>query len=180
MTDDRPVRPADERGALAAGHAHAGRDDVGHERSDVRAGPIFVAAAGLAVVIGIALVITQILFGYYAVREARHSPSANPLAGAYGRQAPPAPRLQSDPLADLATLRASEDAALRGYGWLDREAGVARIPIERAMDLVAERGLSARPGRQGASGAAADTGGTAASAESGDSASPPAGAGGSR
>ena len=174
------ARRGDEHGALDAGHAHAGGDDVGHERSDVRAGPIFVAGAGLAIVIGIALVITQILFGYYAVREARRSPAANPLAGAYGRQAPPAPRLQSDPLADLATLRASEDAALHGYGWVDRRAGVARIPIERAMDLVAERGLSARPDRQGASGPAADTGGTAASAASPESGSPPAGAGGSR
>jgi hypothetical protein len=34
---------------------------------------------------------------------------------------------------------------LEGYGWVDREAGVVRLPIERAMALVLERGLPTRP-----------------------------------
>jgi len=181
MPEHRPARPADERVAAYdpyAPGAHASRDHVGHERSDVRVRPIVLAGAGLAIAVGIALVIAQILFGYYAVREARRSPPANPLAGAYGRQVPPEPRLQSDPIADLAALRASEDAALHGYGWVDRQAGVARIPIERAMDLLAERGLSARPARKGASNAG---GASTTSAMDGESRSPPpAAAGGAR
>jgi hypothetical protein len=34
---------------------------------------------------------------------------------------------------------------LEGYGWVDREAGVVRVPIERAMELLLERGLPTRP-----------------------------------
>ena len=56
----------------------------------------------------------------------------------------PAPRLQSSPAADLRELRAAEDAVLNSYGWIDRQAGVIRIPIERAIDLTSERGLPSR------------------------------------
>lgn len=40
---------------------------------------------------------------------------------------------------DGLTLRAHQRAELRAWGWADRDAGVARIPIERAKDLVVER-----------------------------------------
>ncbi len=39
---------------------------------------------------------------------------------------------------ELATLRAQQQARLNGYGWVDEGAGVARIPVERAMELVAD------------------------------------------
>ena len=73
-----------------------------------------------------------------ASRESKESAPASPLAGAYGLKAPPQPRLQTEPLGDLAQLRAAEDVALHGYGWVDRQAGIVRIPIERAIDLVAQ------------------------------------------
>ena len=41
-------------------------------------------------------------------------------------------------------LRAKQQALLKGYGWVNRDAGVARIPIEEAMRIVVERGLPAR------------------------------------
>jgi hypothetical protein len=56
-------------------------------------------------------------------------------------QAPPLPRLQIAPTQDLLQLRAEEDAQLRNYRWVDRQAGIASIPIDRAMDLLAQRGL---------------------------------------
>ncbi|MBN8728724.1 MAG: hypothetical protein J0H15_13620 [Xanthomonadales bacterium] len=52
---------------------------------------------------------------------------------------PPAPRLQPAPLADLAALRAREEAQLEGYGWIDQDRGIARIPIQRAMSIIATR-----------------------------------------
>lgn len=48
------------------------------------------------------------------------------------------PELQSDPAIALMEVRNREDYLLNGYGWVDREAGVVRIPIERAMALVAD------------------------------------------
>lgn len=56
---------------------------------------------------------------------------------------PDAPRLQADPAADLKALRREKRALLNGYGWADREAGVARIPIEEAMRLSVERAKEA-------------------------------------
>lgn len=58
---------------------------------------------------------------------------------AEGRPRPAAgPPLQADPRADLDALRARWDRRLKGYGWVDREAGIVHIPIERAMARVAE------------------------------------------
>src|SRR3954447_12999693 len=52
----------------------------------------------------------------------------------------PAPRLQGDPRADRLRLEARQRAELGGYAWVDRAAGLAHIPIEDAMALVASRG----------------------------------------
>jgi hypothetical protein len=57
------------------------------------------------------------------------------------RPAPPAPRLQTDAPADLNELRAEKERELESYGWIDRQNGVVRIPVERAMTLLVERGL---------------------------------------
>ncbi len=53
----------------------------------------------------------------------------------------PEPRLQVAPAADLGALRAHEESILHSYGWVDRPAGVVRIPIERSMELLLQRGL---------------------------------------
>ena len=54
------------------------------------------------------------------------------------------PHLQLTPPEDLKKFRESEDAELSMYGWIDRTAGVVRIPIDRAMELVLQRGLPTR------------------------------------
>lgn len=56
----------------------------------------------------------------------------------------PKPNLELNPHVDLAALRSRENAELESYGWVDRKAGVVRIPIDRAIDLLAERGLPFR------------------------------------
>lgn len=55
----------------------------------------------------------------------------------------PAPQLQRTPLSDLEKLHQKEQAQLRGYAWVDKEQGIVRIPIERAMQIVAARGGTA-------------------------------------
>jgi hypothetical protein len=116
----------------------------GHETRDVSYKPIVAAGVGLAVATVVALLAAQLLMNVLAVRESRRSEPISPLAGAYGRRQPPEPRLQSHPLEDLRTLRAAEDASLHGYAWVDEQAGIMRIPIERAIEMLAARGLPAR------------------------------------
>jgi hypothetical protein len=53
-------------------------------------------------------------------------------------------RLQTEPFGDYETLREQEERVLGDYGWVDEKAGVVRLPIARAMELVVQRGLPVR------------------------------------
>ncbi|MDB5413279.1 MAG: hypothetical protein JWR10_1614 [Rubritepida sp.] len=55
----------------------------------------------------------------------------------------PPPRLEADPTAELRALRAEQAAQLEGYAWVDRERGLLRIPVARAMEILAARGQAA-------------------------------------
>ena len=52
--------------------------------------------------------------------------------------------LEVKPGEDLKTVRAQEDAILKSYAWADPDKGIVRIPIDRAIEIVAARGLPAR------------------------------------
>jgi hypothetical protein len=118
--------------------------DVSHEHSDVNISAILGFGAGLIVVAAVIHLLIFVLFGYFNGRERLQAPPEYPLAAAQGDRQPPEPRLQTDPRQDLADLRAREQDQLTSYGWVDRNAGVVRIPIDAAMKLVLERGLPAR------------------------------------
>ena len=62
--------------------------------------------------------------------------------------APPGPRLQLDPPRDLAAFRAHEETQLDSYGWVDRDQGIAHIPIAEAMKDLAARGIPGFPKAQ--------------------------------
>ena len=117
---------------------------VHHEQSDVNIRAIVGFGAGLIVTAVVVYVLIFVLFRYFDRRESAKVPAEYPLAAAQGQREPPEPRLQTDPRQDLADLRAKEDELLRTYGWVDRNAGVVRIPIDTAMKLTLQRGLPAR------------------------------------
>jgi hypothetical protein len=110
---------------------------------DVKSVGLF--GAGLALVMLVVLASLWILLVHWKGTPAAGGPRPSPLAEANARRLPPEPRLQSDPVKDMTALRARETAALTTYGWVDRQAGVARIPIDRAIDLLLENGLPAPP-----------------------------------
>jgi hypothetical protein len=109
-----------------------------HESSDVKIRPLamFVFSLFLAVVAVLALMAG--LYRYFATHQPRPEIPPSPLVRA--RVTPPEPRLQAVPAQDLRALRAHEDQILSTYGWVDRSAGKVRIPIDRAIDLLVERG----------------------------------------
>jgi hypothetical protein len=115
----------------------------GFEARDVSLRPVlWVVVALLGALVGTVLLMSGLLTRLDRA-EATASPKASPLAG-YGPQTPPEPRLQTDPAGDLRQLRERERSQLTEYGWVDRERGVVRVPIERAMDLLAkQRGAGA-------------------------------------
>jgi hypothetical protein len=125
-------------------HAHQDNPPVHHEESDVNIRGIFGFAAGLAIAVAFVAFVVWVLFTYFASREARKSTPEYPLAVQQENRLPPEPRLQTNPRQDLTDLRSQEDQILDTYGWVDRNAGTVRIPIEQAMKLTLQRGLPAR------------------------------------
>lgn len=92
---------------------------------------------------GLALVASLVLSaGAVAALLARVDSGTPPVRQplAVKTEAPPAPRLETHPVADRLAREAVARKQLSGYGWRDRANGLARIPIERAMRLQAERG----------------------------------------
>jgi hypothetical protein len=69
-----------------------------------------------------------------------------PLAGARENPLPPAPRLEVSPPKDLAALRERENAVMNTYAWVDRAKGIAEVPVDRAIEIAAEKGLPIRYG----------------------------------
>jgi hypothetical protein len=121
--------------------------EVHHEHSDVNISAILGFGGALIVVAVVIHLLIYLLFGYFNSREQLQTAVEYPLAAAQGHREPPEPRLQTAPRQDLADLRAKEDDMLTSYGWVDKNAGVVRIPIDAAMKLTLERGLPARQGK---------------------------------
>jgi len=139
---------------------------AGYERSDVRATGIVVFLISMTIFIGVAGIVAyglgKVLDARMAkedgpvskwtktvdVRQLGNLPSSPELQRKLGEltQQFPTPRIQTDDgLQDLATLHKHENLLLDHYTWVDRSQGKVRIPIERAMELIAERGLPVAP-----------------------------------
>lgn len=125
-------------------HPPLDNPEVDHETSDVNIRAILGFGGALFVFAVIIHFVIWILFGYFEGREARGAAPAYPLAATQGTRLPPEPRLQVSPREDLRDLRAKEDEILKSYGWVDRNAGIVRIPIAEAMKLTVQRGLPVR------------------------------------
>ena len=113
---------------------HETKDDV-----NVRAVTRF--GLGLAGGIIVAAFLMWFLFDRFAAREARQGPQPERMEASNPQKEPPEPRLQPNPPMELKEFRAGEDAILNNYAWIDPDKGIVRIPVSRAMDLVAKEGL---------------------------------------
>jgi hypothetical protein len=114
--------------------------EAGYERTDAQVEPLAVLAVSVGLLVLIACTAVAIMWRVMAYET--HDTGTlrgSPLAGL--RPLPPTPRLQITPSTDLKGTREQEHDLLSTYGWVDKDKGVARIPIDRAMDLLAQRGL---------------------------------------
>ena len=110
----------------------------GHETRDVDIRFIGLFSLSMVVLLVGSLALMGWLFGVFAGKPLGRARSA-PIAET--RPYPPAPRLQAAPTRDMQEMRRLENAILQNYGWIDQTAGIARIPIDQAMELLATRGL---------------------------------------
>jgi hypothetical protein len=116
----------------------------GHEERDIRMGGPLLFGLILAVGLVISYGVTRWLFHEFVARADRVQQPGHALAGGAGVARPPEPRLQMNPVADFREIREGEERVLNSYGWVDKDAGVARIPIDRAIELLAEQKLPSR------------------------------------
>jgi len=127
----------------------------GFERQDLSPRSVYVFLVLLAM--GVVLV-TVLLWGLYDAMDAyqrKHQPTLSPLvrqAQANTREVPadatnafPQPRLEKNERLEIDNFLLQEEQTLNSYGWVDQKADVVRIPIDRAMQLVAQRGLPTTP-----------------------------------
>jgi len=117
---------------------------LGHETADADIGPLIKFAIFLALTTLVCAAICVGLYRYLDQREAREKAGRYPLAAGVARPLPPPPRLQTYPFYDLKALRGDENRVLEHYGWVDKNAGIVRIPVERAIEVLAEKGLPYR------------------------------------
>ena len=115
---------------------------AGHELSDLDPKKIGWFGAALALLIIGALLASYLLFNWFYASVRRAQPKPSPLS--FNREPTPEPRLSVRAGDELQSLRAEEEKALNSYEWVDRDHGIVRIPIARAMEIVVERGLPVR------------------------------------
>ena len=111
---------------------------IRHETRDIHLRPIgWIVVAFIVVAIVIHVAVWWI-FQYYRDLEGRRDVRRSMVEG--GEVLPKEPRLQLSPQQDWDEFYASQQKILNSYEWLSREEGRVRIPIERAMELLVERG----------------------------------------
>jgi hypothetical protein len=129
-----------------------------YERRDIRAATIIYFLIGLSAFLVISDFVATGVYHFLEHRaEAGQTPVSPLITNApadtrhlptdyrdYLKQNFPSPQLEIDERTQLNDIRLNEEQILSTYGYVDEKAGVVRIPIERAMDLIAQRGLPVR------------------------------------
>jgi hypothetical protein len=110
--------------------------DTAFERQDAPARGVAYAILGLFAGIAISGIFVGALL--YSFEPAAPKETGAAIKGE--ALAPNAPRLEVSPGTDAARVEAQAQHMLDDYAWVDRSAGLARIPIGRAMELTAKQG----------------------------------------
>jgi hypothetical protein len=115
-----------------------------HTDIDVNVGYKFALWLTVAMAISVAIVWGTFYFFENQERSANERAQKYPLAATLAPKAPPLPNLQTQPFKDVYALRDAESKKLTGYGWVDKDGGVTHIPVDRAMEVMLQRGFPAR------------------------------------
>jgi hypothetical protein len=141
----------------------------GFEREDLGTKPVFGFLISLIVTGVLVYYVIWGMFQFMDKYERKHQQTKSPMVQAQtDTREPntektaekikgqfPEPRLEGDERTEINDFRYQQDETLGSYGWVDQNGGVVRIPIDRAMQLIAQRGLPTTP-QAGTAPAAAD------------------------
>ena len=116
-----------------------------HEHTDIDPSVGYKFAVWLVVAMLLSVAIVYGTFRFFESRTQAADAVAQKYPLAVGiPKAPPTPNLQNQPFKDIYRLRQGEAEKLGSYGWIDKEGGIARLPIDRAMEVMLEKGFPAR------------------------------------
>jgi hypothetical protein len=110
----------------------------GYETRDANVRGVFNFLVFLASLLVVTGVLCWGLFRYLSKRDADAVP-ASPFAET--RQLPLGPQLQVNPRQDWLKYHDRQEQSLETYAWENRGAGIVRVPIERAMEVLLQKGL---------------------------------------
>jgi hypothetical protein len=125
--------------------------DVSFEGRDIKAGTIYWYLFALGAVTAAALVICAFVLHFTNSLAASSDTAPPPSREALRKDYPPEPRLQgvpghqSDPQKDLRQKLKADNAANEKLQWIDKNAGIAQIPVEDAMKIIEQKGLPGAP-----------------------------------
>jgi|SRR5271165_561763 len=109
---------------------------VGHETKEVSVP--FVFASLIALIIG-AFLAALLAVGIFQFFKATYHPDQ--AAKEAVTQVPPTPRIEEHPAEQLQSIRAREDHVLSTYALIDKDRGIVRVPIDKAIDMLAAKGV---------------------------------------
>jgi hypothetical protein len=120
---------------------------VEFEKKDVRVPALLRIGLALLVLVLLSAFIAWRTFDSLTAHQPIYQEQLSPLRVGNPEPLPPEPRLQGAPghpmfgPEELRRLRADAQVRLSSYGWVDQSAGIAHIPIDRAIDIIAQDGL---------------------------------------
>jgi hypothetical protein len=137
-------------GAHQPAHGH-----YAHEKTDTGVNNVAVLAGAF-----VGLLVFGLIVGYGTFRflYTPETTTVVPSPLQPGRVLPAGPLLQVNAQEDLRDYLQQQQQTLNSYGWVDQGAGVVRIPIDRAMDELLQKGLPIRATAGSAAGAAGGAG----------------------
>jgi hypothetical protein len=144
-----------------------GHGSFEHQDLSPRSILYFLMVLGVATIV--CIFILRGVYEFLDKRERASQPEVNPLVtnvpedtrhvlARYPQTAFPDPKLEEDERTQLNGIRTAEEKMLYSYGWVNEQNGTVHIPIERAMDLIVQRGLSVRPQTEASGAKAGDEG----------------------
>lgn len=110
----------------------------GYEKQDVGFRFAILFIAGIIVFTVLTMVA---LFVIYPILTPEGARARRETAQEVQRRLPPGPVLQANPAVDMQRFREQELRKVSTYGWVDERRGIVRVPVDRAMEIVAQRGL---------------------------------------
>lgn len=113
------------------------------EGSDINSKAIWIA--GIGVLLGLWAIVVALypLFTYFKYERTGGKDPAKVLV--WAPPLPPLPQNINHPFQNLQEFRARENFRLNTYQWVDRGKGIVSIPIARAIQIVAQRGVPPSP-----------------------------------